>query len=121
MRIPRITVQCLMIAVAILCIGLRIAPDILHTMISNARGHAPRWIVPFVRERVRLLTPGMTAPRVWEELGLYRRALDAVSPGCACGEPRAEMSHPFRVTLVQLMPVAQRESGSRSDSSGGCL
>jgi hypothetical protein len=65
-----------MIAVAIVCIGLRIAPDILHSMISNTRGHAPRWIVPLVSERVRRLTPGMTAPRVWEELGLYRQALD---------------------------------------------
>jgi hypothetical protein len=66
-----------MIAVAILCIGLRIAPDVLHSMISNTRGHAPRWIVPFVSERVRRLAPGMTAPRVWEELSLYRQVLDA--------------------------------------------
>src|SRR5262249_49273546 len=77
----RITVQRLMIAVAILCIGLRVAPDILHSMISNARGHAPRWIVPFVRERVRRLTPGMTAPTFCEELGLSRWALDAAIGG----------------------------------------
>jgi hypothetical protein len=77
MRLPQITVQRLMIAVAILCIGLRVAPDVFHSMISNARGHAPRWIMPSVRETVRRLTPGMTAPTVWEELGLYRWALDA--------------------------------------------
>jgi hypothetical protein len=70
-----------MIAVAILCIGLRIAPDILHSIISNTRGHAPRWMVPFVSERVRRLTPGMTAPRVWEELGLYQRVLEGGDGG----------------------------------------
>jgi hypothetical protein len=73
-----------MIAVAILCIGLRIAPEIFHSIIWNTRGHAPRWIVPFVSERVRRLTPGMTAPRVWEELGLWRRVLD----GGVGGGPR---------------------------------
>jgi hypothetical protein len=65
-----------MVAVAILCVGLRIAPVLLHVMISNTRGHAPSWVVPFVRERVRGLTPGMTAPMVWEELGLCRGFLD---------------------------------------------
>jgi hypothetical protein len=86
MRLPRVrfTVRRMMIAVAILCVGLRMAPEILQSMISNTRGHAPLWMVPLVSERVRRLTPGMTAPSVWEELGLYRRVLD----GGVGGGPR---------------------------------
>jgi hypothetical protein len=70
-----------MIAVAVVGIGLRIAPDIVNRMISSIRGHAPRCIAPLVSERVRRLTPGMPATRVWEELGLWRRVLDGGTGG----------------------------------------
>jgi hypothetical protein len=75
------TVRRLMVAVAILCVGLSLAPDLPRIIVFRTRGHAPSWVVPVVRERVGRLTPGMTSPKVWEELGLYRWFLDGMPGG----------------------------------------
>jgi hypothetical protein len=91
-----------MVAVAIFGVGLRLAPDLLSIIVFRTRGHAPSWVVPVVRERVGRLAPGMTSPKVWEELGIYRWLLDG-GPG---GGPlkRSSMSYSLRpgcgITLV---------------------
>jgi hypothetical protein len=88
------TVRRLMVAVAILCVGLSLAPDLPRIIVFRTRGHAPSWVVPVVRERVGRLTPGMTSPKVWEELGLYRWLLDGMPGGGPIN--RSSMSYSLR-------------------------
>src|SRR5262249_52152162 len=118
MRLPRMTVGRLMVAVAIFCVGLRLAPDLLRIIDFRTRGHAPSWVVPVVRERVGRLTPGMTSPKVWEELGLCRWLLDgglgggpinrssmnySLRPGCSITLEFDYTAQPPRLVSARLM------------------